>query len=61
MYSRISITTYFKLTVAKFVMFLVHQADILEVKHAVSSAVDVMQSMGSSICSLLSKVSSAYC
>lgn len=35
------------------------RADILEVKHAVSSAVDVMQSMGSSICSLLSKVEGA--
>ncbi|KAJ0973718.1 hypothetical protein J5N97_015683 [Dioscorea zingiberensis] len=35
------------------------KADILEVKHAVGSAVDVMQAMGSSICSLLSKVEGA--
>ncbi|XP_074584452.1 QWRF motif-containing protein 2-like isoform X2 [Curcuma longa] len=32
------------------------KADILEVKDAVASAVDMMQAMGSSICSLLSKV-----
>lgn len=32
------------------------KADIQEVKDAVGSAVDVMQAMGSSICSLLSKV-----
>jgi len=33
------------------------QADVLTVKNAVSSAVDIMQAMGSSICHLLSKVS----
>lgn len=36
----------------------VQQADLQKVKDAVSSAVDVMQAMGSSICPLLSKVSS---
>nr|CAB3448192.1 unnamed protein product [Digitaria exilis] len=34
------------------------KADVLTVKNAVSSAVDIMQAMGSSICHLLSKVSS---
>jgi hypothetical protein len=34
------------------------QADVLTVKNAVSSAVDIMQAMGSSVCHLLSKVSS---
>ena len=33
------------------------QADVLTVKNVVSSAVDIMQAMGSSICHLLSKVS----
>lgn len=32
------------------------QADVLSARNAVSSAVDVMQAMGSSICYLLSKV-----
>jgi QWRF family len=32
------------------------QADLHSVKNAVSSAIDVMQSMGSSVCSLLDKV-----
>ncbi|XP_065016562.1 QWRF motif-containing protein 2-like [Musa acuminata AAA Group] len=32
------------------------KADLLEVKDAISSALDIMQAMGSSICSLLSKV-----
>jgi QWRF family len=32
------------------------QANVLAVRNAVSSAVDIMQAMGSSICFLLSKV-----
>ena len=32
------------------------QADVLTVKNAVSSAVDIMQAMGSSVCNLLTKV-----
>jgi hypothetical protein len=32
------------------------QADIQDVKNAVGSAVDIMQTIGSSICSLLAKV-----
>ncbi|WOL01666.1 hypothetical protein Cni_G10383 [Canna indica] len=35
------------------------KADTQEVKHAIGSAVEVMQAMGSSICSLLSKVEGA--
>lgn len=34
----------------------IEQADILEVKDAIGSAVDMMQAMRSSICSLISKV-----
>lgn len=37
---------------------LYKQADIQKVKHAVGSAVEVMQTMGSSVCSQLSKVTS---
>jgi hypothetical protein len=33
------------------------QADVITVKNAVSSAVDIMQAMRSSVCHLLSKVS----
>lgn len=32
------------------------QANVLAVRNAVSSAVDIMQAMGSSICHVLSKV-----
>lgn len=43
--------------VAKFVnIYLLMQANLHDVKNAVSSAIDVMQSMGSSVCSLLDKV-----
>jgi hypothetical protein len=38
-------------------MVYLMQADILTVRNAVSSAVDIMQAMGSSVCNLLSKVS----
>jgi hypothetical protein len=36
--------------------FVLLQADIESLKAAICSAVDVMQAMGSSICSLLSRV-----
>lgn len=37
-------------------MMYLLQADVFTVKNAVSSAVDIMQAMGSSVCYLLSKV-----
>jgi hypothetical protein len=39
----------------KLIVYLL-QADVLTVKNAVSSAVDIMQAMGSSVCNLLTKV-----
>ena len=44
----------------KYYSCLISQADLLEVKDAISSALDIMQAMGSSICSLLSKVNCLY-
>lgn len=47
-YPKVLLTPYF--------VWSFQQADIEDVKDAVGSAVDVMQAMASSICSLLSKV-----
>ena len=49
---------YLVLTIASDSLFpiLLLQADVHNVKDAISSAVDVMQAMASSICLLLSKV-----
>jgi hypothetical protein len=41
-------------------MFLSEQADAQGVKEAVNSAVDVMHTMASSMCTLLSKVHMSY-
>lgn len=44
------------LKISFFFATLYLQADIQDVKNAVGSAVDIMQTIGSSICSLLAKV-----
>lgn len=49
-----------KIGVPEVLSLLIQQADVQNMKEAVSSAVDVMQTMASSVCSALSKVRSLF-